>query len=86
MSRNYVPPPDAAPATNIAPGREWKLVPPEEYEQSSDPPIVRVVDTTQPNMTRYSIAEQLFARHLAAGIERSRARALADATALQMVP
>jgi hypothetical protein len=86
LSRNYVAPPDAAPATNIAPGREWKLVPPEEYEHASDPPIARVVDAGRPNMTRYSIAEQLFVRHLDSGIERSTARALADATALQMVP
>lgn len=86
MSRHHVPPPDSAPATNVAPGREWMMLPSEEYEESLPPALPREVDGSLSNTTRLLIAEQLFSRYLAEGQDAEAARVLADARALQMVP
>lgn len=85
--RNHVPPPDAAPAPNIAPGREfwtdWEGV------DAGQPQIVVIPatpDLSKPNLSRIALADTLFAQNIAAGQDAVTARANADARALQMTP
>jgi hypothetical protein len=87
VPRNHVPPPDAALAPNVAPGREFWL---DQFQGDDDQPAPTPiapdpVDLTKPNLTRSSIADQLFTQFLAAGQDAVTARANADARALEMV-
>jgi hypothetical protein len=88
--RNHVPPPDAAPAPNTAPGRLFFDKASVDQDTSEDyhlpPPTSAAVDLTKPNLTRQMCADTLFAQYVAAGQDEATARANADARALLMVP
>jgi hypothetical protein len=86
--RNHIPPPDAALAPNVAPGREfWADWQRNDVEQASfPPPAPTVVDLTKPNLSRIALSDTLFAQNIVAGQDAATARANADARALQMVP
>jgi len=86
--RNHVPPPNAAPAPNVAPGREFWL---DQFNGDDDQPAPTPiapdpVDLTKPNLTRESLADQLFGQYLNQGQDAVTARVNADARALEMVP
>lgn len=90
MARNHVPPPDAASAPNVAPGREFwaDQFRGEDVDAGalkSEPPRT-TVDSAAPNLTRLALSDQLYGQYLAAGNDDATARALASARALVMVP
>lgn len=84
--RNHVPPPGSALAPNTAPGRLfWDNNKAGEVDHLP-PPTGAIVDLTKPNLTRISIADQLYGVFLNAGQDPVTARANADAQALLMIP
>jgi hypothetical protein len=86
--RNHVPPPDAAPAPNTAPGRLFfdRVHVDDEQDFASVPPEAAAPDLSKPNLTRLTLADQLYGRYLNDGQDAVTARANADARALQMIP
>jgi hypothetical protein len=88
VPRNHVLPPDAALAPNVAPGREFWT---DQFQGDDDQPAPALiqpdpVDLSKPNLTRESLADQLFGQYLNQGQDAVTARANADARALEMVP
>jgi hypothetical protein len=86
--RNHIPPPDAAPAPNVAPGREfWTDWEGADVGQPRAPlPVPTEVDLSKPNLSRLALADTLYAQNIAAGQDDATARANADACALVMIP
>lgn len=86
--RNNVPPPDAACAPNVAPGREfwtdWEVA--DACEPHAPPIEPAVVDLSKPNLSRLALSDQLYGSYRNQGYDDATARSLADARALQMIP
>lgn len=86
--RNHIPPPAAALAPNVAPGREfwndWEGA--DAVQPRADNAVVVTPDLTKPNLSRIALADTLFAQNSAAGQDAVTARANAEARALQMIP
>jgi hypothetical protein len=53
---------------------------------ASVPPEAAAPDLSKPNLTRLTLADQLYGRYLNDGQDAVTARANADARALQMIP
>lgn len=84
--RNHVQPPDPAPAPNVAPGREFWTNQSRDENAELGAPVAATPDLSKPNLSRVSLADQLFTQNLNAGQDAVTARANADARALQMIP
>jgi hypothetical protein len=86
--RHHVPPPGAAPAPNVATGRQfWTNWEGNDVCQPAAPPITpAVIDLTKPNLSRLALADTLYGTYRTQGYDDATARSLADARALVMIP